>query len=371
MDGTWVYLVTGGCGFIGEKIVELLSQQDYIKEVRVFDSVVKGEVENLTTGTTRVTVVKGDVRDYGELEAALRGVHVVIHTAALVDYRGTVPFWEMRAVNVGGTENVLRACRVLSVPYVVHTSSVAAVGPNTSCEPMLRGNEDTEYSGEVELPYGKTKAMAEKLVLEANGKKLSCGGELTTCVIRANTVYGEKATFLQELYWGAKARGGVLNYLEPEDSEGNHTYVGNVAWMHVLAARNLQLKPGLLAGQVYYCYDDTPTRKGFLVRHQLLSTADPSVRLGSHIPYWKMWLMIQLHRIIRAILLPFWEPQPFLNLPLLNTIVTTFSYETDKASRHFGYRPLFTWDQSRLRTAQWLKEAVGNLQHPKFHGKKN
>ncbi|NWQ61494.1 3BHS7 dehydrogenase, partial [Neopipo cinnamomea] len=245
-----------------------------------------------------------------------------------------------------GTENVLRACRVLSVPYVVHTSSIAAVGPNTSCEPMLRGNEDTEYSGEVELPYGKTKAMAEKLVLEANGKKLSRGGKLTTCIIRANTVYGEKAAFLQELYWGAKARNGVLNYLEPEDSERNYTYVGNVAWMHVLAARNLQLKPGLLAGQVYYCYDDTPTRKGFLVRHQLLSTADPSVRLGSHIPYWKMWLMIQLHRIIRAILLPFWKPQPFLNLPLLNTIVTTFSYETDKASRHFGYKPLFTWNES-------------------------
>ncbi|KAJ7427781.1 3 beta-hydroxysteroid dehydrogenase type 7 [Willisornis vidua] len=319
MGGAWVYLVTGGCGFIGEKIVELLSQQDYIKEVRVFDSVVKEEVENLTTGT----------------------------------------------------ENVLRACCVLNIPYVVYTSSIAAVGPNTSCEPMFRGNEDTEYGGEVELPYGRTKAMAEKIVLEANGKKLSNGGSLSTCILRPNTVYGEGAAFLQELYLAARARKGVLDYLEPEDTERNHSYVGNVAWMHVLAARNLQLKPGLLAGQVYYCYDDTPSRKGFLVRHQLLATADPSLRLGSHIPYWKMWLMIQLHRIIRAILLPFWEPQPFLNLPLLNTIVTTFSYETDKASRHFGYKPLFTWDESRHRTAQWLKAAVGSLEPPQLHGKKN
>lgn len=141
--------------------------------------------------------------------------------------------------------------------------------------------------------------------------------------------------------------------------------------MHVLAARNLQLKPALLAGQVYYCYDDTPSRKGFLVRHQLLSSADPSVRLGSHIPYWKMWLMIQLHRIIRVILPPFWRPQPFLNLPLLNTIVTTFSFETDKASRHFGYKPLFTWQESRLRTAQWLKAAAGSLGPPQTHEKRN
>ncbi|XP_009072159.1 PREDICTED: 3 beta-hydroxysteroid dehydrogenase type 7 [Acanthisitta chloris] len=371
MDRAWVYLVTGGCGFIGEKIVELLSQQDYIKEVRVFDSVAREEVEKLTTATTPVMVMKGDIRDYNLLLTAMQGVHVVIHTAAVVDYRNTVSFWDMRAVNVGGTENVLKACCVLNIPYVVYTSSIAAVGPNTSCEPMFRGNEDTEYSGEVELPYGKTKAMAEKLVFEANGKKLSNGSKLTTCIIRANTVYGEKATFLQELYLLAKARNGVLNYLEPENTERNHTYVGNVAWMHVLAARNLQLKPDLLAGQVYYSYDDTPTRKGFLIRHQLLSTADPSVTLGSHIPYWKMWFMIQLHRIMRIILFLFWKPQPFLNLPLLNTIVTTFSYETDKASRHFGYKPLFTWQESKHRTAQWLKAAVGSLEPPKPHEKNN
>ncbi|NXY46419.1 3BHS7 dehydrogenase, partial [Ceuthmochares aereus] len=245
-----------------------------------------------------------------------------------------------------GTENVLRACCAQNVPYVVYTSSIAAVGPNTAHEPMFRGNEDTEYSGEVELPYGKTKATAEKLVLEANGKELSNGAKLTTCVIRANTVYGEKAAFLQEMYLAAKARNGVLDYLEPEDTERNCTYVGNVAWMHVLAARNLQLKPDLLAGQVYYCYDDTPTRKAFLLRHQLLSATDPSVRLGSHIPYWKMWLMIQFYRVIKIILYPFWKPQPFLNVPILNVIVTTFSYETDKASRHFGYKPLFTWQES-------------------------
>uniref|UniRef100_A0A8U8B551 Uncharacterized protein n=1 Tax=Geospiza parvula TaxID=87175 RepID=A0A8U8B551_GEOPR len=167
---SWVYLVTGGCGFVGERIVELLSQQDYIKEVRVFDSVAREEVEKFTP--TRVTVMRGDIRDPGALLAAMRGVHVVLHTAAVVDYRNMVSFWEMRAVNVGGTENVVRACCALSIPYLLYTSSIAAVGPNTSCEPLLRGNEDTQYTGEVELPYGKTKAMAEKIVLEANGAKV-------------------------------------------------------------------------------------------------------------------------------------------------------------------------------------------------------
>uniref|UniRef100_A0A8B9EQE1 3-beta hydroxysteroid dehydrogenase/isomerase domain-containing protein n=1 Tax=Anser cygnoides TaxID=8845 RepID=A0A8B9EQE1_ANSCY len=289
-----VYLVTGGCGFIGKKIVELLSQQDYIKEVRVFDS--GAREEKIIPATTHVTVMKGDIRDYNLLLAAMRGVHVVIHTAAIVDYRNTVPFWEMKAVNVGGTENVLRACCVLNIPYVVYTSFIAAVGPNTLCEPMRRGNEDTKYSGEVELPYRKTKAMAEKLVFEANGKKV------------------QKS-------------------------------MASLVFQHRMSGRRQLVRkaPHLIS------------KRCFLVRHQLLSSVDPSIRLGSRIPYWKMWLIIHLHRIIKALLYPFWKPQPFLNLPLLNTIVTTFSYETDKAFRHFGYKPLFTWQESKQRTVQWLK----------------
>uniref|UniRef100_A0A8B9C0G5 3-beta hydroxysteroid dehydrogenase/isomerase domain-containing protein n=1 Tax=Anser brachyrhynchus TaxID=132585 RepID=A0A8B9C0G5_9AVES len=356
---TQVYLVTGGCGFIGKKIVELLSQQDYIKEVRVFDSGAREE-EKIIPGKTRASsCIIGDIRDYNLLLAAMRGVHVVIHTAAIVDYRNTVPFWEMKAVNVGG--KLFKTAIKYRLKFT--RLGVESYKSSSSCLTIYsRGNEDTKYSGEVELPYGKTKAMAEKLVFEANGK--NNGGKLTTCIIRANTVYGEKATFLRDLYLFAKAGNDVLDYLEPENTERNSTYVGNGAWMHVLAARHLQLKPDLLAGQVYYCYDDTP-RRGFLVTHQLLSSVDPSIRLGSRIPYWKMWLIIHLHRIIKALLYPFWKPQPFLNLPLLNTIVTTFSYETDKAFRHFGYKPLFTWQESKQRTVQWLKAAAGNVSSQK------
>uniref|UniRef100_A0A8B9GEE9 3-beta hydroxysteroid dehydrogenase/isomerase domain-containing protein n=1 Tax=Amazona collaria TaxID=241587 RepID=A0A8B9GEE9_9PSIT len=299
---TFISLVTEGCGFIGEKIVQLLSQQDYIKEVRGFDSVAREEVQKFTTASGK------------SLES--------------------------------------RDCRINHSVTTVSKPCAPLYGHSPCLTVYCRGNEDTKYSGEVELPYGKTKAKAEKLVFETNGKKA-------------------QKPMVAPLVLQPRMDGRRRWVERPHNSHQCVFNHWNVAWIHVLAARNLQLKPDLLMGQVYYAYADTPTRKGFLIRHQLLSSVDPSVRLGSHIPYCKMWLMIQVHRITKVILYPFWKPQPFLNLPLLNMIVTTFSYETDKASRRFGYKPLFTWEESKHRTAQQLKAAVGNLEPPQLHDKNN
>uniref|UniRef100_A0A8C3NU56 3-beta hydroxysteroid dehydrogenase/isomerase domain-containing protein n=1 Tax=Cyanoderma ruficeps TaxID=181631 RepID=A0A8C3NU56_9PASS len=334
----WVYLVTGGCGFVGERIVELLSRQDYIKEVRVFDSVAREEVKKLSTAAPRVTVTRGDIRAPGALLAALQGVQVVLHSAAVVDCRDTVPFGDMRAVNIGvSLRQGPQHC-----PALTHTLEAAA---DTSTCVWCCLSLDPAHP-EVWIPHTPDLSSWEFLSFPL----YPCSGlAMLLLLSTAHQIWAQLWHTHHECL--------------PE--------AGNVAWMHVPAARHLQLQPDLLAGQVYYCYNDTSSRKGFLVRQQLLSSADPSVRLGSHVPCWKMWLMIQLHRTLRAILSPFWRPRPFLSVPLLNTIVTSFSFETDKASRHFGYKPLFTWQESRLRTAQWLKAAAGGLGPPQLHEKKN
>lgn len=65
-----------------------------------------------------------------------------------------------------------RECRANQVGTDVPKPCALLHGHSVSPTICSRGNEDTQYSGEVELPYGKTKAMAEKIVLEANGKKV-------------------------------------------------------------------------------------------------------------------------------------------------------------------------------------------------------
>ncbi|XP_063300196.1 3 beta-hydroxysteroid dehydrogenase type 7-like isoform X1 [Pelobates fuscus] len=357
-----VYLVTGGCGYIGEHIVRLLATEDYVKEVRVLYHTRKGrELEKLSTATTTVTLVKGDVTDYNQVLKAIEGVHVVIHTAALLDYFDQSPYHKMEAINVGGTEHVINACLASDVTYIVFTGSIAAVGPNKHNEPMFRGTEETFYTGEQGMPYGKTKAQAEKLIRAANGRLTNHGKTLTTCVIRPSNIYGEKTSSLLDGYVSAKSKNYRIAYIEPENLDQNYTYVGNVAWMHVLAARQLQMKPELLGGQVYYPYDDTPVRQRYKLLYELYTDIDPRIQLGSHVPYWQMWLIISIFTIFAFLVRPFYTLKPFLTLNTLNFVVTTFSYETDKAFRHFGYQPKYSWMEAKIRTCKWIKNATESL----------
>ncbi|PNI17848.1 HSD3B7 isoform 3, partial [Pan troglodytes] len=209
-----VYLVTGGCGFLGEHVVRMLLQREpRLGELRVFDRHLGPWLEELKTGScwgslwwrgcgrfpnpsqagiptpaveqmmlvsvhmdgsrpVRVTAIQGDVTQAHEVAAAVAGAHVVIHTAGLVDVFGRASPETIHEVNVQGTRNVIEACVQTGTRFLVYTSSMEVVGPNTKGHPFYRGNEDTPYEAVHRHPYPCSKALAEWLVLEANGRKV-------------------------------------------------------------------------------------------------------------------------------------------------------------------------------------------------------
>uniref|UniRef100_A0A8I5ZZK1 Hydroxy-delta-5-steroid dehydrogenase, 3 beta- and steroid delta-isomerase 7 n=1 Tax=Rattus norvegicus TaxID=10116 RepID=A0A8I5ZZK1_RAT len=167
-----VYLVTGGCGFLGEHIVRMLLEwEPRLRELRVFDLHLSSWLEELKTGPVQVTAIQGDVTQAHEVAAAMAGSHVVIHTAGLVDVFGKASPETIHKVNVQGTQNVIDACVQTGTRLLVYTSSMEVVGPNVKGHPFYRGNEDTPYEAIHRHPYPCSKALAEQLVLEANGRK--------------------------------------------------------------------------------------------------------------------------------------------------------------------------------------------------------
>ncbi|MBZ0220473.1 MAG: SDR family oxidoreductase [Candidatus Methylomirabilis sp.] len=121
------FMVTGGAGFIGSNLSEMLLVKGH--SVTVFDNLATGREENLSGIISRIDFIRGDIRDKEALEAAMKGMDYVIHLAAL----GSVPRSiedpaTTHEVNATGTLNVLNAARSAEVKRVVCASSSSVYG---------------------------------------------------------------------------------------------------------------------------------------------------------------------------------------------------------------------------------------------------
>ena len=156
-------LVTGGCGYIGSVLVPHLLDQPRVSEVVVFDSLASGSPANLAGSVTgELTFQRGDVRQYGDVENAVRDADVVIHLAAITGAASTHDREnETFAVNRDGTENVLTAAGKFDVENVVLASSCNNYGRAASTD------IDEETEPNPLNPYAESKVAAEKLLRDA------------------------------------------------------------------------------------------------------------------------------------------------------------------------------------------------------------
>ncbi|XP_072423762.1 3 beta-hydroxysteroid dehydrogenase type 7-like, partial [Chiloscyllium punctatum] len=131
----------------------------------------------------------------------------------------------------------------------------------------------------------------------------------------------------------------------------------NVAWMHVLAAQTLRDRPASLSGQAYYCTDASPDRSHMDFNMELLGPAGVQLvgQGGPVLPLALTHCLVWLLQLLRWVLSPFLTFAPFLNRYTLAMASTTFTVRTQKAWHHFGYRPLYTWEEARDRTVRWLR----------------
>ena len=146
---TW--LVTGAAGFIGSNLVEKLVELD--QDVVGLDNFSTGKRENVNS---KIKFVEGDIRSLETCRAAVKGVDVVLHQAAL----GSVPRSIERPLtthdnNVNGFLNMMSAVRDAGIPRLVFASSSAVFGD----DPVLPKVE--ERIGQAASPYGLSKHINE------------------------------------------------------------------------------------------------------------------------------------------------------------------------------------------------------------------
>lgn len=151
--------VTGATGFVGANLARVLLENGFSVRTLVRKQSPRDNLAGLP-----VEIVEGDLRDKGSLAAGCAGARYVFHVAA--DYRIWVPDPEaMRAVNVEGSANLVRAAAEAGAERIVYCSSVAAIKPPDDRVPA----DETscyESAGAVPGEYKKSKYLAELTVLD-------------------------------------------------------------------------------------------------------------------------------------------------------------------------------------------------------------
>jgi nucleoside-diphosphate-sugar epimerase len=181
--------VTGGSGFIGKVLVRRLLEEGHSVGV-----LVRSEASAAKVSAWGAEPVRGELTDPTTWRNSVTGSDVVFHLAAETDITADRERHEL--VTVRGTQAALDAARHAHVPRFVHCGSEAAL---LAGDPLVDVDETAPLRPDSEAAYCAVKAVAEKIVLDANT------ADFTTVSIRPRFVWGPGSFLVEGLAAAAKA----------------------------------------------------------------------------------------------------------------------------------------------------------------------
>lgn len=189
-----VLMITGGTGSFGNTVLKRFLSTA-VREIRIFSRDEKKQEEmRIVLNNPKLKFYIGDVRDYGSIHQAMKGVDYVFHAAALKQVP-SCEFYPMEAVrtNVIGTENMMNAASANGVKRVVVLSTDKAVYPINA--------------------MGITKAMAEKLMVAK--ARMQGEGETVLCATRYGNVMASRGSVIP-LFVSQLREGKSLTVTDPK-----------------------------------------------------------------------------------------------------------------------------------------------------------
>jgi nucleoside-diphosphate-sugar epimerase len=148
------YLITGIAGFIGSTLAHTLVERG--DEVRGFDNLCTGNLDNLAGIRDRIDFQQMDLQDVAGVKSACEGMDYILHQAALASVpRSIKDPLTSHGSNINGTLNLLLAARDARVRRIVYAASSSAYG-----------DQPTQPKQEEMLPLPLSPYAVQKLTCE-------------------------------------------------------------------------------------------------------------------------------------------------------------------------------------------------------------
>jgi nucleoside-diphosphate-sugar epimerase len=318
--------ITGGSGYLGRNIIRaLVKRGDTVHALA--RSVASGElVEGLGA-----EVIAGDLHDADALRQGIDGCDVVIHSAALVAQWGD-PL-DFHRVNVAGTQQVIEACKAMTVPRLIHISTEAVLADGN---PIIHADETTPYPHKPMGLYPLTKGLAEKKVLAANSDSLK------TIALRPRLIWGKDDTvFLPQLLDAAAAKGGWVWF------NHGHYLTATCHVENVVEGVLLALSKGE-GGNAYFLTDGAPIEfRNFIT--EMFKTQGKTLRDRSIPHRLSKWGAYISEFIVRRFNL---EIDPPLTRMIIAVISQEITVNDQKARDELGYQGKLSREQGMADLAQ-------------------
>ena len=325
-------LVTGAGGFLGRAITrQLLARGDRVRALW------RGRYPDLES--LGVECLQGDVQELTDVKRACRGIEVVFHVAAVAGLWG--PWKHYHGINTLGTKNVISGCVHGEVRRLVFTSSPSVTFAGRD---QCGVDESAPYPATWLCHYAHTKALAEQLVLAANGQH-----HLLACALRPHLIWGPGDQHLVPRLL-ERARRGQLRQIGDGKNLIDAVFVENAAEAHLLAAD--RLTPGAaVCGKAYFISNGEPVNCWQWINEILSRPACRRIerRISYRAAYAAGAMLEGLWTVLGR------TDEPRMTRFLAAQLATSHYFDISAARRDLGYAPRISMAEGLQRLAASLR----------------
>ena len=312
-------LITGSTGFLGSKIVKMLSEKGYIVRALVRKL---SNIEKLNK--LPVEIMYGDVGDIEILKPLFKDVDIIVHAAADTAGRDE----ESEISTIQGTKNVLELSKEFKIRKLIYISSCSVYGVADYTENQIINEKSSlERFPEKRGAYSYGKLKADEIVQAAMKNS-----EVPIVCLRPGTIFGPGGEVFTPMM--GFSGGNIFAVIGKGDFVLPLVYLDNLCDAIITA---IEKNEG--DGKIFNLVDSgNITKQQYIDKLIKKLYADAKVYyIPFHLLYLVVWLQEGLTKIMGR--------NPFLTRYRLISSQRKIIYDSSKFSKVYGWKPPYTMDE--------------------------